>query len=110
MPSSHLLSDADKKHFAALWPAGEHVANERLEKFCLELIKEYAHNRSTPALDSTSRISVHLSQGTVSARACVRQARSTNSSNKLDGGNAGNASWIRELAWRDFYRRTPMPF
>lgn len=110
VPSSHLLSEADKNHFAALWPAGERVAKERLEKFSLEIIKEYARHRSTPALDSTSRISVHLSQGTVSARACVRQARSTNSSDKLDRGNAGNVGWIREVAWRDFYRRAPCPF
>jgi len=104
-PPSHSLSDVDQKHFGALWPAGEHAARERLEKFCSEMIQGYALHRSEPGSEATSCLSVHLSQGTISARTCIRLARATNTSNKFDKGNAGNISWISEVAWRDFYRR-----
>lgn len=104
-PGSHSLPEHDRKKFASLWPAGEHSAEERLEKFCRERIQDYALHRSEPGLDASSCISVHLSQGTISARECIRQARASNTSNKLDKGKDGNVSWISEVAWRDFYRR-----
>ena len=103
--SSHSLPENDQKKFAALWPAGEHAAQERLEKFCRERIEDYALHRSKPGLDASSCMSVHLSQGTISARACIRQARASNTTNKLDKGKDGIVSWISEVAWRDFYRR-----
>jgi deoxyribodipyrimidine photo-lyase len=104
-PSSHALSENDQKRYAALWPAGEHAAQERLEKFCRERISDYALHRSQPGLDASSCMSVHLSQGTISARACIRSARACNTSAKLDKGKDGVISWISEVAWRDFYRR-----
>jgi deoxyribodipyrimidine photo-lyase len=105
-PSSHALTTDDRRRFAALWPCGEHAAQERLDKFCSETIGGYAKHRSEPGSDATSCLSVHLSQGTISARECVRRARDSNSSNKLDKGYDGVVSWISEVAWRDFYRRT----
>jgi deoxyribodipyrimidine photo-lyase len=105
-PTSHSLPSEERKKFAALWPAGEHAAQRRLEKFCRERIQGYALHRSEPGLEATSCMSVHLSQGTISARACIRQARASNTSQRLDKGNDGNVSWISEIAWRDFYRRT----
>jgi deoxyribodipyrimidine photo-lyase len=107
-PSSHFLPKDDRKKFVSLWPAGEHEAKARLEKFCEERIQDYALHRSEPGLDATSCMSVHLSQGTISARACIREARASNTSKKLDKGNEGNITWIKEVAWRDFYRRTPL--
>jgi len=104
-PTSHSMPSEDRKKFAALWPAGEHAAQERLEKFCRERIQGYALHRSEPGLEAGSCMSVHLSQGTISARACIRQARASNTSQRLDKGNDGNISWISEVAWRDFYRR-----
>jgi deoxyribodipyrimidine photo-lyase len=104
-PSSHSLPEDDRKRFAALWPTGEPAAKERLEKFCTERIQDYALHRSEPGLDASSCMSVHLSQGTISARACIRAARASNTSTQLDKGNDGNVTWIKEVAWRDFYRR-----
>jgi deoxyribodipyrimidine photo-lyase len=104
-PSSHSLSEGDQKRFAALWLAGEHEAQARLEKFCAEKIHDYATHRSEPSSDSSSCLSVHLSQGTLSARACIRHARASNTSNRLDKGKPGVVSWVSEVAWRDFYRR-----
>ena len=104
-PSSHAMSESDEKRFASLWPAGEHAAQERLEKFCQERISDYALRRSEPGLEASSCMSVHLSQGTISARQCIRLARASNTSNSLDKGKDGVISWISEVAWRDFYRR-----
>ena len=104
-PDSHKLAPEERNRFAALWPAGEHAARERLIKFCNEKIHDYALHRSEPGAEATSCLSVHLSQGTISARACIRQARATNTSKQLDKGKEGNFSWISEVAWRDFYRR-----
>lgn len=105
-PKSHAMSESDQKQFASLWPAGEHAAQERLEKFCRERISDYALHRSEPGLEASSCMSVHLSQGTISARACIRLARASNTSRSLDKGKDGIVSWISEVAWRDFYRRT----
>jgi deoxyribodipyrimidine photo-lyase len=104
-PASHALPENDQKRYASLWPAGEHAAQERLEKFCRERISDYALHRSQPGLDAGSCMSVHLSQGTISARACIRSARASNTSAQLDKGKDGVISWISEVAWRDFYRR-----
>ena len=104
-PDSHKLAKEDRERFAALWQAGEHAARERLTEFCNKKIHDYALHRSEPGAEASSCLSVHLSQGTISARECIRQARAANTSKRLDKGKDGNISWISEVAWRDFYRR-----
>ncbi len=56
---------------------------------------QYQEARNFPAVKGVSYLSVHLRFGTVSIRHCARQAR--------DPANAGSASWLNELVWRDFY-------
>ena len=60
-----------------------------------ERIERYDSQRDLPAVDGTSQLSVHLRFGTVSIRRLAALAR-TNAS-------AGAATWLKELAWRDFY-------
>ena len=55
----------------------------------------YANDRNFPALQGTSRLSVHLRFGTVSIRELVRYAAT------LPGGDA--AAWLSELIWREFF-------
>ena len=55
------------------------------------LIKKYHLTRDIPAVDGTSRLSVHLRFGTISIREVTRQAE------KL------NEKWLNELIWRNFY-------
>ncbi len=57
----------------------------------IEKIKNYHETRDIPALNGTSRISLHLRFGTVSIRALMRMAVST------------NEKWWNELIWREFY-------
>lgn len=103
-PDSKKLTNEEKEKFAHLWPAGEHEAQQRLEKFLKEKVKKYKDTRDFPSANSTAVISVHHSAGTLAACTSIRMAQSQNSTKKLDGGNTGIASWISEIAWRDFYK------
>jgi deoxyribodipyrimidine photo-lyase len=55
------------------------------------LIRNYADKRNFPAIEGTSRISVHLRFGTVSIRDLARRAKDL------------SETWLNELIWRDFY-------
>lgn len=103
-PENKKQTKEEKEKFAQLWPAGEHEAHKRLEKFLKDKVGKYKDMRNFPAANSTSVLSVHHSAGTLAARTSVRMARDQNSTKKLDGGNAGIAGWISEIAWRDFYK------
>lgn len=61
------------------------------DKFKKEIIKHYKEQRDYPAIEGTSRLSVHLRFGTISIRELAREAQ------KL------NETFLNELIWRDFY-------
>ncbi|KAF2669155.1 photolyase [Microthyrium microscopicum] len=103
-PANKLLSKEEKKRMAELWPAGEHEANLRLNKFIKERIEGYSDNRNIPAGTTTSVLSVHHSTGTLAARTSVRVARNVNTRQYLNDGKKGISTWISEVAWRDFYK------
>ena len=103
-PDSRRLTDGEKKRFHSMWPSGEHAAHRCLKSFADQRIGDYDDHRNFPAEDATSSLSVHLSSGTVSARTAVQTAQHHNSTKRLDGGDIGIKAWIREIAWRDFYR------
>ena len=54
-------------------------------------LEKYDETRNFPALDATSKVSVHLRFGTVSIRTLVAQAL------------AINEIWLNELIWREFF-------
>jgi deoxyribodipyrimidine photo-lyase len=55
------------------------------------LIRRYAEQRDFPAIQGTTRLSVHLRFGTVSIRQLAQKAQQL------------SESWLNELIWRDFY-------
>jgi deoxyribodipyrimidine photo-lyase len=57
-----------------------------------DLLRAYGEQRDLPAVDGTSRLSVHLRFGTVS----IRQA--------MQAGFAHSEKWLMELIWREFYQ------
>lgn len=57
------------------------------------LIKEYHRNRNLPAVNGTSKLSVHLRFGTLSIRKLLGYAL------------ARNDIFVNELIWRDFYHQ-----
>ncbi|KAJ3189466.1 hypothetical protein HDU85_003097 [Gaertneriomyces sp. JEL0708] len=103
-PANKALNDEEKARYRSLWACGEHEAIKRLNQFCQERIGGYAGARNFPAKNGTSCLSVHLASGTISARTCIRTARDRNVTKKLDGGTDGIATWMKEVAWRDFYK------
>lgn len=76
--------------------AGEQAAQDALASFARQSLHRYADDRDLTADDlSTSRLSVHLKYGTLSARDCFRAAEQI--------GGRGGDKWIDELGWRDFF-------
>ncbi len=59
---------------------------------------DYAQTRDLPALDSTSRLGLHLRFGTLSVRGLVKRARG-----KSD-------VWLSELIWREFFMQVLFHF
>ncbi|MEO8204452.1 MAG: deoxyribodipyrimidine photo-lyase [Betaproteobacteria bacterium] len=74
--------------------AGASGAQRLLADFSRRIAK-YAERRDFPARKGPSYLSVHLRFGTVSIRELVALA-------SADAGE-GAATWLSELAWRDFY-------
>ena len=62
-------------------------------------IDAYPATRDYPAMEGSSRLSVHLRFGTVSIRelAAFAHARS------LEPGGGGAGTWLSELVWREFF-------
>ncbi len=56
-----------------------------------EIIRHYEATRNLPAIDGTSRLSVHLRFGTVSVRELAAKA------------SKWNGQWLNELIWREFF-------
>lgn len=82
---------------APVEPAGMSGAAMLFDDF-LDRIAAYGTTRDYPAMDATSRLSVHLRFGTTSIRHLVRTARQV-----AAHGAAGAETWLSELVWRDFY-------
>lgn len=61
------------------------------KEISIELIKQYGGKRDFPALNGTSRLSIHLRFGTIPIREKAALARQYSD------------KWLAELAWRDFY-------
>jgi len=62
-----------------------------IPKLNTQLLQKYKEQRDFPAINGTSRISMHLRFGTLSIREMVRLAISN------------SETWLNELIWRDFY-------
>lgn len=96
----------DRKGMEELWPAGNGAARDRLKHFLENKVKNYDKDRSDPSKDMTSRLSPYFAMGILSAREAVSQAKKANDGIWVGSpkSNGGIASWVRELAFRDFYR------
>ncbi|KAG2186154.1 hypothetical protein INT43_002592, partial [Umbelopsis isabellina] len=111
------LDEEKRKHLSELWPAGEHIGLENLNKFCSSksktgavAISKYQTDRNFPNLEQgTSRLSPYLAVGALSTKQCIVKAMAANGG-KLDSGNSGIVTWIQELIWRDFYRHVLVGF
>ncbi len=84
-----------------LWPASQEHALAQLISFCENSASDYDHARDYPAINGTSLLSPYIAVGALSVRQCVvylQQACLKNQSSWLEH------TWLKELAWREFYR------
>ena len=74
----------------------EKRALARLRRFLEDggAVERYGIDRNIPAIEGTSRLSMHLRAGTIGIRTCVEAASM----------RSGAEKWIDELIWRDFYQ------
>lgn len=75
-------------------PAGELAAHQHWAEFLADGLRTYAQDRDRPDKSGTSRMSAHLKFGTIHPRTMATA---------LDLRQEGAASYLRELAFRDFY-------
>jgi deoxyribodipyrimidine photo-lyase len=102
-PAQHALPTLEDLGFvpnaAPIAHPGMTGAEHLLAQFA-ERLARYDHDRDYPALDATSRLSVHLRFGTLSVRRLVAKLQER----IADGtGGAGAPVWLSELIWREFY-------
>lgn len=81
---------------------GERAARQRLKKAVASKIAAYAQKRDLPAENATSRISQDLRFGLVSIRTVFAEAMKARASADA-AGRTGIDTFIKELAWREFY-------
>ncbi len=80
-------------------PTGASGAQRLFDDF-RQRIARYGEARDFPAVKGPSYLSVHLRFGTISPRLLARTAHAL-----MLQGNAGAATWLSELIWRDFYHQ-----
>jgi deoxyribodipyrimidine photo-lyase len=91
-----------EKPFATLLTGGEAAAKNRLATAIAEKITHYDARRDLPAADGTSRLSQDLRWGLLSIRT-VFAAAMTARSKANTTGKKGIDTFLKELAWREFY-------
>lgn len=82
---------------------GEFYAKKTLDRFVKDNIYLYELERDYPIKDRTSKLSVHLSTGTISIREVYHRVKALYKQNFLDENLSSIQSFVRQLAWRDFY-------
>jgi deoxyribodipyrimidine photo-lyase len=85
--------------------SGEPAARKRLDAFLAGPVFEYGARRDFPAADATSRLSADLRHGTVSIREVYARCAALCALPLDAGARRGVATFVNELAWRDFYRQ-----
>ncbi|SES00016.1 deoxyribodipyrimidine photo-lyase type I [Vreelandella subterranea] len=91
------------------WPAGEHAASNRLERFLRFRGRHYSDQRDFPKVRGTSELSPYLALGMISYRQCMQAAMSENGGHLADG-DKGLTAWVSELIWREFYQHVAVGF
>src|SRR5690606_32408021 len=95
-PSETLLSNLYKKDSFA-FPTLKEIGFDEILSGIVKLdisediIRNYQDTRNIPAIEGTSKLSVHLRFGTVSIRYLVKVAQQL------------SETWLNELIWREFF-------
>lgn len=77
--------------------------HKQLVEFVHSKVQDYKDKRDFPAEQGTSRLSAYLAIGALAPAACLYQLQ-VDAEDKLWQKDSGANTWLKELAWRDFYR------
>ncbi|MFB6295327.1 MAG: deoxyribodipyrimidine photo-lyase [Halobacteriales archaeon] len=83
--------------------ASTDAARERLRSFCAGPIYEYAEKRDYPAAGCTSRLSAHLSWGTIGPREVYAETDRALADAESEDARESVSEFQSQLAWREFY-------
>ncbi len=92
-----------------LWPATEAAAHERVQQFCDEKIHRYLDTRDIPSINGTSTLSPYFASGLISSRRCLKIIQDSYREHSI-AGSWRLDPWLREIAWREFYRYLMLNF
>ncbi len=132
------LDAEEKQKMAEMWPVGEDVPEQVLERFMKTKMREqvfqhailhdgaepvdhikksrageYVAGRVRMDLDGTSRLSPYLAAGLVSCRAALRATMEHGKTKRLNTDHrsgSGPPMWVSEVAWKDFYQHVLAAF
>lgn len=90
-----------------LWPADEDKVLKKLSQFCRNKIKAYPKQRDFPAEPATSTLSPYLAIGRIGPRRLLASIQYHCSEQNM---HWQDNDWLRELAWRDYYRQLLLHF
>jgi deoxyribodipyrimidine photo-lyase len=85
------------------WPATQEAILQRLSVYLDEHVADYHNLRDIPSQPGTSQLSPYFSMGSLSPMQ-VANAMLNRFGDHLLEPDTGAYTWLKELAWRDFYR------
>lgn len=100
--SEPLNFDWEKPYRNDLWPADQELATQKLWLFCHHKEAHYQKDRDYPAQPGTSTLSPYLALGAIGPRQCLEAIMYVCHQEEKPWQDS---IWLKELAWRDFYRQ-----
>ena len=79
------------------------AARDLLERFCAAPVHRYEERRDYPADDVTSRLSAHLTYGTVGVREVYQRVDRARADATDEAARESVTEFLDQLAWREFY-------
>lgn len=76
---------------------------QQLSCFLEDAVSDYHVDRDYPAIAGTSGVSAYLACGALSPAECAYYLQ-MQQGQRLEHKGSGSHTWLKELAWRDFYR------
>ncbi|MBD2101579.1 FAD-binding domain-containing protein [Leptolyngbya sp. FACHB-261] len=89
---------------------GEVAAQQILEGFCDQALRDYQEQRNFPANEGTSRLSAHIKFGTLGMRTLWAATQEVKLIARSDEEHDSIRTWQQELAWREFYQQALFHF
>ncbi|MEB3309808.1 MAG: FAD-binding domain-containing protein [Snowella sp.] len=83
---------------------GETAAQERLDFFAQNKLRDYQEQRNFPAIDGTSQLSAALKFGAIGIRTVWQASVTAMENSRSEEESNSIRTWQQELAWREFYQ------